>query len=187
MESGDPQKQTRMAECHPDRKHYCRGKCSSCYYKARYAGDPQKYRALSTAYVEANTEKVSASRKAAYAANPEKGKLKSREYQKNNRAKVKAAKKAYVEANPECKLGYQLSGYGVSIARFKAMVESQGGLCLICHEGNLNPKRRLAVDHCHDTGKVRGLLCGRCNTAVGQLRNRPELARAVATYIEVCS
>jgi hypothetical protein len=42
----------------------------------------------------------------------------------------------------------------------------------------------LAVDHCHDTENVRGFLCSRCNKALGFMRDRPDLLRAAADYLE---
>ncbi len=54
---------------------------------------------------------------------------------------------------------------------------SQDGKCAICR---IVPSRTMAVDHCHDTGAIRGLLCSNCNTGIGLLRDNPEiLARAI--------
>ena len=65
--------------------------------------------------------------------------------------------------------------YGISEDEYLEMHEAQSGCCKICgiHESKL-PKR-LHVDHCHDTGKVRGLLCAKCNTSIGQFERTPEL------------
>lgn len=74
---------------------------------------------------------------------------------------------------------YALSG--MSPERFAAMLESQGGVCAIC--GGVNRDRALAVDHCHATGEIRGLLCTRCNTSLGAMRDDPELLLRAAAYI----
>ena len=68
--------------------------------------------------------------------------------------------------------------YGLTPEQHVAMFEAQGGLCAICRgEGG---KKGLAVDHCHDTGVVRGLLCGECNIGIGKLGDTPEgLMRAL--------
>lgn len=56
--------------------------------------------------------------------------------------------------------------YGISLQEFEEMVKVQGGLCKICGEPPIKG-RALHVDHDHKTGKVRGLLCFRCNGALG--------------------
>ena len=64
--------------------------------------------------------------------------------------------------------------YGVTKEEYDTMYESQGGVCAMCKhpETAKDPKhgkiRELAVDHDHLTGRVRGLLCGRCNTGIGK-------------------
>ncbi|MFJ9771801.1 endonuclease VII domain-containing protein [Kitasatospora sp. NPDC101157] len=73
--------------------------------------------------------------------------------------------------------------YGLSAEDYKALFEAQGGACAICRETRRN---NLAVDHCHKTEAIRGLLCQRCN---GQLlargaRDRPEVLRRAADYLE---
>jgi len=54
--------------------------------------------------------------------------------------------------------------YGISIEQYEEMLDKQNGLCAICKTPPQT--KRLAVDHDHDTGEVRGLLCHRCNRAV---------------------
>lgn len=64
--------------------------------------------------------------------------------------------------------------YGLTLEDFDAMVEQQGGRCAICHRV---PPYRLCVDHDHEDGRVRGLLCVRCNSALGVFeRNRQGFA-----------
>ncbi len=58
--------------------------------------------------------------------------------------------------------------YGITINDYEQMLKQQNGVCKICK--GLDPSgRRLAVDHCHTTGVVRGLLCPSCNTALGRI------------------
>ena len=73
--------------------------------------------------------------------------------------------------------------YGISMARYKEMVEQQRGLCALCGEGEVL-NRRLSVDHDHVTGRTRKLLCGRCNAALGLFRDNPALLRHAAAYVE---
>ena len=62
------------------------------------------------------------------------------------------------------------------------MLEQQGGGCAIC-EDPPNPNISLHVDHDHGTGEIRGLLCVRCNNAVGLLRENPDLFRRAERYL----
>lgn len=71
---------------------------------------------------------------------------------------------------------YRSRRYGLSVAERDEMF-SRG--CEICGSHD-----RMCIDHCHDTGKVRGPLCGRCNSGIGFLRDDPALARAAAAYLE---
>lgn len=71
--------------------------------------------------------------------------------------------------------------YGITPEDYTDMFASQDGRCALCRNPELN--RRLAVDHDHETGKVRALLCSRCNTALGHLRDDPALMIRAARYV----
>lgn len=72
--------------------------------------------------------------------------------------------------------------YGISFHDYNALLEKQGGKCAICSRSFGNGRcGYLFVDHNHETGKVRGLLCGRCNSAIGMLaESNEQLHRAIA-------
>jgi hypothetical protein len=70
--------------------------------------------------------------------------------------------------------------YGCSLGRFIQMTSEQDGKCKICSA----PKRRLYVDHCHETKNIRGLLCNRCNMVLGVVRDRKETLRNMIVYLE---
>ncbi len=70
--------------------------------------------------------------------------------------------------------------YALSPLEYQRILAQQNGVCAICRE----PDRELCVDHDHKSGRVRALLCGGCNSAIGFLRESPLLARAAATYLE---
>ena len=76
----------------------------------------------------------------------------------------------------------RLKPYGLSTDEYNALFASQKGCCAVCgaHQGVLN--HTLYIDHDHNTGKVRGLLCSRCNQAVGYAES-PDLDKILA-YIE---
>jgi hypothetical protein len=95
---------------------------------------------------------------------PEKGHAK---YQRNKRTQKNA------------KL---LKDFGITIDQYEEMLSTQCNLCAICNEPS--PGKALAVDHDHDTGQVRALLCGNCNPAVGFVKEKPSRARAIAEYLE---
>ena len=75
--------------------------------------------------------------------------------------------------------------YGITLSEYNKMLKEQSLACKIC--GILASKAthsKLFVDHCHATGAVRGLLCNTCNTALGLLKDSPELCREAANYLE---
>lgn len=80
--------------------------------------------------------------------------------------------------------------YGITPEEYAAMLAAQGGVCAICREDEkvIDPKthapKLLAVDHCHESLKVRGLLCWRCNTSIGKFNHDPMLLRTAALYCE---
>ncbi len=78
--------------------------------------------------------------------------------------------------------------YGITRADYQRMFEEQGGVCAICgrqetatRKGTL---RHLAVDHCHKTNAVRGLLCHVCNSGIGYFRDDAALIRRALSYLE---
>lgn len=70
--------------------------------------------------------------------------------------------------------------YGLTPEQVEAMKAAQDGRCAICQQ---EPKKRLVVDHCHTTGRVRGLLCDGCNMSIGHLREDPNLFRRALEYL----
>ena len=84
---------------------------------------------------------------------------------------------------------YHLKKYGVSDKQYEGLLTEQHGVCAICHEPEKAERKtgspiRLSVDHCHATGKVRGLLCQKCNTALGMLDDSTAKAHSLITYLE---
>jgi hypothetical protein len=104
------------------------------------------------------------------------------EYYRKNRIKIIENKKDYYKEGSSRPRGSGTK-YRVGLAReeYDYMFESQGGLCAIC--GKKPGIKGLAIDHCHKTGEIRGLLCGRCNTALGSFRDDPEILRSAILYL----
>jgi hypothetical protein len=73
--------------------------------------------------------------------------------------------------------------YGLTTEQFDQMLASQDGKCAICRTDKW-PGYGPHVDHCHETGRVRGILCGPCNHGLGILRDDPARLRAAADYLE---
>lgn len=80
--------------------------------------------------------------------------------------------------------------FGITLEDYNALLAAQSNACAICqklngsciHSGERT--KQLAVDHDHESGAVRGLLCNDCNRAIGQFREDPELLRKAADYLE---
>ena len=102
----------------------------------------------------------------------------------------KLGKNAYgvCQRTRACKLEYMnrynLKKYRMTMADFRALLEKQSGGCAICGTGEPGKGFHLHVDHNHQTGQVRGLLCNTCNRGIGLLRESPEVLRAAAHYLE---
>ncbi|WP_342671180.1 endonuclease VII domain-containing protein [Streptomyces chattanoogensis] len=69
--------------------------------------------------------------------------------------------------------------YGITVAQRDVMIADQNGLCPICQSSE-----PVHVDHCHKTGKVRGVLCFNCNSALGKLGDDPDAIRRAIAYLE---
>lgn len=81
-----------------------------------------------------------------------------------------------------------LTKMGISVEQYNEMLVRQEGVCAICREPETiawnGTTRQLSLDHDHEHGTVRGLLCSRCNTAIGLLRDEPALLIAAAKYLK---
>jgi hypothetical protein len=78
--------------------------------------------------------------------------------------------------------------FGIGLEEYGAMLEKQGGVCAICKQEETTVRAgrvmALPVDHCHETGKIRGLLCNSCNRALGKFKDSVEHLLAAASYLE---
>lgn len=74
--------------------------------------------------------------------------------------------------------------YGITSEQRDQMLVAQGGVCAVCGGDNSESKRNWHVDHCHTSGKVRGILCHLCNVGLGHFRDKPELLKTAAAYLE---
>lgn len=71
--------------------------------------------------------------------------------------------------------------YGITLEQYNKLLDQQNGKCAICGGGN--GKHKLVIDHDHATGKIRGLLCKKCNTAIGMMNDNPDLLLRGSDYL----
>jgi len=76
--------------------------------------------------------------------------------------------------------------YGLEHGEYDKLLTGQGGLCAACRQPE-SMKRRLSVDHDHETGAVRGLLCNACNRAIGLAKDDPARLEGCAAYLRRAS
>jgi len=73
--------------------------------------------------------------------------------------------------------------YGISVEEFNELFKKQNGCCAICGKHQTEFENRLSVDHCHKTKTVRGLLCHKCNRALGLFNDDPEIIAKAQEYV----
>jgi hypothetical protein len=95
----------------------------------------------------------------------------------------KAYKADYHKNNLPRKLRNDLKKYGLTFDQYNQMLDRQNKCCAMC---KLPPSanKRLSIDHCHSTGKVRGLLCSNCNFILGLAKDSPAVLKNGAYYLE---
>lgn len=105
-----------------------------------------------------------------YKTDPEKEKIKQANYRKNNPL-----------ANRLRLLKYR---YDITKEQYDQLCEKQENRCAICKTSQSDLDRPLDVDHCHLTGKVRGLLCNKCNQGIGLLKDNVNILKSAINYFE---
>jgi hypothetical protein len=157
--------------------------------KAYYEKNKEKINARHKAYREKNKEQIKAYHKAHskayYEKNKEKINAKSKAYREKNKEKLRAKSKAYREKNREKIRAKDIKRkFGIGLHEYNLMFTEQKGKCACCgiHQNKLT--NRFAVDHDHDTGLIRGLLCNHCNLAIGKLGDNIEGVMKALNYLE---
>lgn len=108
-----------------------------------------------------------------------------------HRDRIRARKKELLKQHPRDYFKNDLRRHcGITPQKYKELCDAQNNLCALCGK----PERALAnhgkrvrglcVDHCHETGILRGLLCSSCNIGIGNLKHDPELLRRAIEYLE---
>jgi predicted RNA-binding Zn-ribbon protein involved in translation (DUF1610 family) len=108
----------------------------------------------------------------------------SREIQKNNKPMSCDKFKPHNWSGLEREDNIMRKQYGISTQQFAELLEFQGGGCAICAKPIENIRRRMNIDHDHETNKVRGILCTGCNTGIGHLGDNIEGLQKALYYLE---
>lgn len=104
-------------------------------------------------------------------------------YQKN-KDKANAASRAYTQNNYEkIRNNKLLRKFGITLEQYKQMLDKQDGGCKICQIKDPG-QRDFAVDHDHKTNKIRGLLCGPCNTLLGLAKEKVDTLSKAIEYLK---
>lgn len=74
--------------------------------------------------------------------------------------------------------------YGLTYEEWEALRENEGYACMVCGITEVELDRRLDVDHCHSSGKVRGVLCNPCNTLLGHAKDNIGILKSAIAYLE---
>lgn len=118
--------------------------------------------------------------------NPEKNRDYYRAWLKKDKNKHKNREKsnAWYKENSERSREYSLKQkYDITLEQYNKMYTNQNGCCAICGEHQDSFSKALAVDHCHSTKEVRGLLCTNCNTALGSFKDNVSLLFKAVEYL----
>lgn len=75
--------------------------------------------------------------------------------------------------------------YGITVAEYESRLRDQHGVCAICERPP--GKKRLHVDHAHETNRVRGILCSKCNRGIGNFAHNPKLLQRATAYLDAIS
>jgi len=109
---------------------------------------------------------------------------------RENKESWAAYMREFRKKNPaSCKRSDLKKRFGISLETYNEMKEKQEHVCAICGQPETaidhrtKKLRDLAVDHCHTTGEIRGLLCTRCNTAIGLLQDDVDLLAKAVSYL----
>lgn len=138
----------------------------AAYHREWRAKNQERYKEINRRSREKNAEAVA---------------LSQAKYRASHIEEIRAKRRAEYAANREkYRLRHLLKEYGLSIEQYNEILHRQGGVCAICKK----TPEKFHVDHDHQTGQVRGLLCSPCNVVLGLMKDLPERLRAAAAYLD---
>lgn len=128
-------------------------------------------------------DKINAQKRENYKKNPARYREATREWRrKNPDRKRETARKHREKYRDRLRIKDACWRYKITPDDLNALIKKQKGRCAICG-ATTTGKRGLHVDHCHETGMVRGILCGRCNASIGMLGDRFDLVKKAYRYL----
>lgn len=137
-------------------------------------------------YRSRNREKIVAQRREERKRKREKMDLAKREWERRNPEKVAMQRvRRRLKRMNEQKDIHLRRNYGITLEAYNEIQAEQGAVCAICRTHDVTTKSdRLFVDHDHETGAVRALLCHRCNAGLGYFKDNIELMKCALSYLE---
>lgn len=162
--------------------------CQQLYARAYEKANPEKVRAQRRAAygrnIEASRAKMRDKQAARRAANPDAVRAYDRRYRQLNAGRMNELRREFCKRDPERAWSYDLKKYRLTPADYEHILAAQGGGCACCGVKANRSGRRLFVDHDHETGAVRGLLCNACNAGIGHLGDTVDGVRLALNYLE---
>ena len=105
-------------------------------------------------------------------------------YRTLNKEKIMISSKIYTLKSFDKRRNYHLKkNFNISLKEYNELFDRQNNRCKICKELDTNKVKHFAVDHCHNTNKVRGILCNNCNRAIGLFKDSKELLQNAINYL----
>lgn len=151
----------KKAKCHPERDFYCKDLCRNCYEKQLRDSNPEYY---------------------------ERQKENARNWSEENKERKSEVNKAYQKRKPTPRHVKRQSWlkrkYNITLEIFNKILEFQGNKCCICKQPLKDGDRFLHIDHCHETGKVRGILCSQCNWFMSKIDGVKECLNNLNNYVK---
>lgn len=145
-------------DCGEEKPLQGHGLCKPCYMRKYYQDNKERISKCERKYHKRNKDKV---------------REYHQEYYKDNRVK-------FLDRSRK----RRLDKYGITLTEYDELLEEQGDHCIFCGKTPAENGSRLCVDHDHETGEVRGLLCGNCNRALGLFQDSSEICRQDMLYLK---
>lgn len=157
------------------------------YQKAYRKANPEKIRKQRRAGREKNREKIQLQKKAYRETHRERLREKQKKYWTEHREELNARRRAqdtirYKEALAKHRIWFRKRKFGLSANDVNDLLDKQNGVCAICHKATWN-KKGPCIDHDHASGKVRGILCYACNSALGFIKDDLKTLKSMMDYL----